>query len=81
MVALRLRELDFRGLELELEPWAEVLLKLGELGFSGFGNKVNNHLPRCIARRTRSFLEEFGPRGWLGVSLGDLKIRRKVIED
>ncbi len=65
MVALRLRELDFSGLELELEPWAEVLSKLGELGFSGFGNKVNNHLPRCIARKTRSFLEDLAREvGW-----------------
>ena len=58
MTALRLRELDLRGLALELEPWKELLSKLGDLGFSGFGNEVNNHLPRCIARRTRSFLED-----------------------
>lgn len=58
MTALRLRELNFRKLALELEPWVEVLSKLGELGFSGFGNEVNNHLPLCIAKRTRSFLED-----------------------
>jgi sugar phosphate isomerase/epimerase len=65
MTALRLRELDFKGLALELEPWEEVLSKLGELGFSGFGNEVNNHLPRCIARRTRDFLEDLAQEvGW-----------------